>query len=381
MMSMVMEEQEKICTLCKEKVVYGRDGQVVCWFIGQPDIEKRCPVGKQSVNLAPLIEPHPVVDETAQELLSRQKTISNLPTGANITSDNAAQELLSRQKTIPYSPPDKPSQERAFYQEATRSLPPFEVPEPSPPSNPFLPPEPPQLPLPSLPSIVTPPKRRGRWLLSSLVILLLLISSGVLAYYSFQLHSQILSLNSKISTQAATIQNQSTAIQRGQVALTATIQTVIQNGQATQAALGQQLSNLQATSTAVAMNAQLGAFFVKQSSYPTISVTQSVSISFTLLNSGTIPWSNQGGFTFKCTSITRTGPLPNSAWKPVCPNPGTITIDKAPNVPIGKQYTFSFVFSPSALSLSAGNVYVTFWQLDYKGTLFGPEVYVPVTVN
>ena len=307
---MAMGEQEEICTLCKEKVVYGRDGQVMCWFIDQPDKKRECPAGRQLVDAA---------------------------------------------------------------------LPPPDIPEPSPPPNPFIQPEPPQ---PSLSSPVMPLERRGRRLLLSLMILLLLISSGLLAFYSFQSHSQILSLDAKNSTQAAIIQNQGTVIQRGQAALTETVQTVIRQEQATQTALGRQLGNLQATSTTIAKNTQLEAFFVKQSPYPTISVTQSVPISFTFMNAGTLPWSNQGGFILKCTSLTRTGPLPNSAMKPVCPNPGTITIDNASSVTIGKQYTFSFKFSPSALSLSGGgNVYATFWQLDYKGTLFGPEVYVQVTVN
>ena len=339
---MVMEEKRVYCDYCKTHVKR-ETGKVDCYFKDSPK-EEECPYKKlsESVSMPP-------------------DSVSNRP-------------------TIPYSRPEerKPSKEMAFYKDAT--VPPLIVPEPPLPPNPF---QPPQTPQPSPPSAVKPPKRRGLRLFLSVVILLLLAGSGALAYYTFQLHSQILSLNSKISTQAATIQNQRTVIQQGQAALMATIQAqgaVIKKGQTAQKTLAQQLSNLQATSTAVAANTPLGAITAGQSPYATVSVGQTVFITFTLENTGATPWSNQSGFSFSCTSKSSYhSDAISHGWTPVCPNPDKITFIDDTTVSNGQSYTFSFYFPTS--SLSAGTTYAIYWRLAYNNLLFGTEVYELVTVK
>lgn len=350
-----MEEKETKCTLCKERVAYGKDGEVVCWYIGQPD-EKKCPSRKQPVSEQPT-NPDPQEDISS----GVQMRLPDPPAGVNTLSKEAV-----------------------FEPQFDWPLEPLHLSEPPAPPDQFPPPFP--------PSTTRPTKRRGLALFLFIIIILLLVGSGVLADYTLQLHSQILSLNSTIGTQAATIRN-------GQAALAATNQAqgvVIQNVQTTQTALAQQatnvqatqtvqaqqLSNLEATSTAIATDTPLGAIPDGQTpnSYPTVSVGQAVFITFTLKNTGTDTWSNQGGFSFNCTSNSSYhSDAISNGWMPVCPNPGKLIFINGGTVSTGQTYTFSFYFPTS--SLSAGNTYVTYWRLSYNSLPFGTEVYMKVTVQ
>lgn len=327
---MVMEENWVKCDICKS-MIDGNASKVACFFQGQPQ-EVDCPYKKQPVS-EQKTAPHPLLIDTLKpEQSSDATTLAKEPHGLSV--------------------PVLPGKE--------------------PPSNVKAP-----------PATSKPRKRRGVAIFLLVVIILLLAGSGVLADYTLRLHSQILSLNSKISTQANTIQYQSTVIQRGQVALAATNQaqsTVIQNGQATQTALAQQVVNLQATSTAVGRNTPLGATPEGQtpSPYPTARIGQPVFITFTLINVGTAAWSNQGGFSFNCTS-NNPGHSTFRGWIPICPSQDKLAFINGATVSIGQSYTFSFYLSTS--SLSAGRTYVSFWRLAYNGLLFGAEMYMQVTIT
>ncbi len=312
---MVKEESRVKCGFCGS-MMNGNSGEVVCFFQGQPQ-EKQCPYKQQ-----------PALDTI---------TISDLPVKPGVEFANTIPNLSNR-TTFEQVHPQPPA--------------PLPVHEPSSPTDKLVSPS---------PSPATrPSKRRGLAIFLFIVIILLLVGSGVLADYTLQLHTQILSLNSKIIAQAVTIQNQNTAIQRGQ---------------ATQ-------RSFQATWTAIAMNNSLGAIVVGQSKYPTLSFGQSSgqspSIFFTLLNTGTSTWSDQDGFSFTCTSSNHSGPT-SLGYIPTCLNQGTLTFVNNATVPTGSPYTFSFTFTTS--SLSAGSTYATYWQLAHNGQLFGPEVYVRITIT
>lgn len=238
--------------------------------------------------------------------------------------------------------------------------------------------EPPNLQPPPIPPLLLskPPKRRrGSVFLSIVALLLVCVSAGLFVYnlrLNSSLHSLSVTLQHGYMTQTAIVQHQKNAVQIDA---------------ATQTALAQKLQNVQGTLTAQATGtAQAfvvgtpGATFITQSNNQvTVHVGASFTLFFTVQNTGTSIWSDQDGYTLSCTASSQ------RAFSSCLGGGGTQNQLHFGSYLVTPGHTFTFMIrctaDPAYLTKGAGNQYYTFWQLMHKGTPFGTEMEILVTVT